>query len=405
MYTPINATTIIDTADDLLIQAIPDKADQALVSYLLLSVIDTNGTSDTITPGLGKQYIDQSQFYHLVERPDDPDKSKVPMKTYDAVERALNWNACGRGKGGIAASAVREFYRNKVDTNRETIVVQFDLKAHSALLKEYLAELENHKMIHAFWKANAENVIALAAAVMLKEGHHWDVSNQRPQRAILAALDQKDVFSDADMRKLFYLSVHPYPLYDLMKYVTDDTKHKNLNEAVRCRLKAPPAGTAGYIIAAIGARHLINEEFYKFATDAFKGDFTKLQKAASDIMSDPLAYHTMATLFTGKPRRDLPAIPIETLALNIAYIRTCVKGSLASAPSLNKLADQNARLVQKYNAALDRYVETRSADIAEMISAGTDSYRKLERQERNEEILEDAKIRAAVMATAGVLPH
>jgi hypothetical protein len=400
MYTPINTIVTIEQADIDLVNAIADKNDQILIQNLLVSVIDTNGTSSTITPGLGKQYIDQSQFFHVVNRPDDPSKYLVPMATYDAVERALNWNACGRGKGGIAASAVREFYRDKVDAKRETIYVDFDIKKQGPLLKDYLAELEMHKMIHAFWKANAANVIALAAAVMLKEGHHWDATNQRPQRAILAALDQKDVFSDADMRKLFYLSVHPYPLPELMMYVSRPELHKDLNEAVRCRLRAPPAGTAGFIIAAIGAKHLVNEEFYKFATDAFKNDFAKLQKASDDIMSNPLAYHTMATLFTAKPRLDLPQIPIETLALNIAYIRTCVKGSLASAPSLNKLADQNARLVQKYNAALDRYVETRSADIAEMISAGTDSYRKLERMERNEEILEDAKVRAAVMATA-----
>jgi len=399
MYTPINTPTKVDPTDEALINSIPDKADQSLVAALLVSVIDTNGTSDTIVPGIGKQYIDQSQYFYLVNEPVDPTKLNVPLKTYDALERALNWNACGRGKGGIAASAVREFYRKKVDVNRETIRVDFDLKKYGVLLKEYLVELEMHKMIHAFWKANAENVIALAAAVMLKEGHHWDAANQRPQRAVLAALDQKDVFSDADMRKLFYIAVHPYPLLDLMMYVTDANLHKNLNEAVRCRLKAPPAGTAGYIIAAIGARHLVNEEFFKFATDAFKADFAKLQTAATSIMSNPLAYHTMATLLSGKPRLDLPAIPIETLSLNIAYIRTCVKGSLASAPSLNKLAEQNARLVQKYNAALDRYVETRSADIAEMISAGTDSYRKLERAERNEEILEDAKVRAAVMAS------
>jgi len=108
----------------------------------------------------------------------------------------------------------------------------------------------------------------------------------------------------------------------------------------------------------------------------------------------------MAHLFTGAPRKDLPVVSTESLALCIAYIKTCIKGSLASAPSLNKLADQNARLVQKYNNALDRYVETRGADIAEMISAGESSYKKIERDERNEELIADAKVRAEMQAAA-----
>jgi len=408
MYNPVLKNIAITKEDETYIAAQADEPTRNLFAALIISVIDTNGSADTITPGIGKQYIDNSQFFQLVELQDVVNNHKVAYNLAVTYERALNWDAVGRGKGGIAAAAIREAYRDKVSRKRECIVHTDNPATKVAFLREFIAELEMYKMIFSFWKANAENVIALAAAVMLKEGHHWDAQNQRPQRALLAALDQKDVFSDTDMRKLFYLAVHPYPLDDLMKFVTDDTKHANLNEAVRCRLKAPPAGTAGFIIAASGASNLKKEEFYKFASEGFKTDIDALIAAAEIIHDDPLDYHTMSQLFTKSPRKDLPVVSTECLALCIAYIKTCIKGSLASAPSLNKLADANARLVQKYNSALDRYVETRGADIAEMISAGESSYKKIERDERNADLIADAKVRAEMQnaaAAAAQAPH
>jgi len=400
MYTPVLKNIAIATEDESFIAAQADDPTRALFTALIISVIDTNGSAESITPGIGKQYIDNSQFYQIVNLKDVTDNHKVALNLAITYERALNWDAVGRGKGGIAACAVREAFRSRVDITRECTSHNDNPAKHVTLLREFLAELEMYKMIFSFWKANADNVIALAAAVMLKEGHHWDAQNQRPQRALLAALDQKDVFSDTDMRKLFYLAIHPYPIKDLMSYVTDDKRHGNLNEAVRCRLKAPPAGTAGFVIASSGAQNLMKEEFYKFASTGFKADIDAIIDAADVINSAPLEYHAMAHLFTGAPRKDLPVVSTESLALCIAYIKTCIKGSLASAPSLNKLADQNARLVQKYNNALDRYVETRGADIAEMISAGESSYKKIERDERNEELIADAKVRAEMQAAA-----
>jgi len=404
MYTPINTKLTFTKEDSNYLDTIKEGPDRAFASALIMAVLDTNGTSSLITSGIGKQYIETSQFFHMVNIADYAKAENIPEAIAQITERALNWDALGRGKGGIAGAAVREALRIHIRPERECKIITTNFPTHTAVIKDFLLDLDANKFLFAFWKANAENVAGLAAAVMLKEGHHWDAANVRPQRALLAALDQKDVFSDTDLRKLFYLSIHPIPLEVLMRYVVDGQINPALNEAVRCRLRAPPAGTAGFMIAKVATSNIRQEQFFQFASDAFKNDLAQIDATADAILKDPLKYHTMSNLFSKAAKRNIAAVSPECLGLCIAYVKVCIKGSLASAPSLNKLADSHGRIVTRFSAALEDYVEKRGTDIALMISGGAHSYKAIDKAEARAEAIEDARNKAAILAAA-VVPN
>jgi hypothetical protein len=193
-----------------------------------------------------------------------------------------------------------------------------------------------------------------------------------------------------------------------MGYVKAADTMPGLTEAVKCRLKGSPAGTAGYTVCASVIPQIKAEPFFEFASDATKNDFRRMESIMSDVRSDPISYHVMATVIGATKAKTIDAAPTNVVALCAAYVKVCVKGSLANAASLNKIVDNNARLVQKYVVALTNYVDRQGDDIAAMISGGESSYDAMDRAKRAREV-EDAEIRIAQVraraAAAAQMPN
>jgi len=335
---------------------------KAMRKNAILNLIEMNGLK--FDSGIGKSYIPEKNYFQIVI-----DKS-LPSDVNDVATLAMNWHALGRGIGGLAGAGVRVGILGIVDRNREVTVHDKYTEEIEAIVSDYVSFTTGRKEIVPFWIAQAFNVLGLAAAVFNREMHHWNAENTKPQMALLAALNQQDTIPDAEMRKLFYLSIHPIPLRELeiLRQKIVSGKQPGINDAVTSRCKSAPAGTGDIHACAQAIVDLTSEAFYgKFGT-AIKTEIETLSNVNIDIINNAGNYHAFAANY-GVERVLIERAKFKRAMICLcAYINSSIKGSLAQSAALKKFKNQNARMVQKWIIAFDAQAGEDNPSLAQLAS-------------------------------------
>lgn len=331
----------------------------------LINIIETNGIK--CEPGLGKSYIPERAYVQMVV--DDSLSTHILM----LYNQALNWDALGRGVGGLAGAAVRLGLWDKFVPDREVNVIRRVDEAHIPVLKDYVSYLSTRRDTYAFWNAQCLNILGLAGAIFNREMHHWDSDNTRPQKALLGALDQIDVIPDSEYRKLFYLSIHPIPLKTMEQLRQDivNNKVQGINDTVITRCRSAPAGYGDVHACAQAIPELKIEKFYEDFGERLKSDINGLEELNSNIIKKSGEYSPFAATY-GYTRVVINKnIFKRSMACLCAYIMVYIKGSLAQSASLRKFRNTHARTIQKWVSAFEETVGPEASTIAGLASDGT----------------------------------
>jgi len=367
-------TGILSESEDIFVKKLKDDEQRRVVTSAIIAAYDSNGREKLETPGSASSYIKKSEYYQRVKIVGIPDEF---AKT---LELALNWNACGKGKGGMAAAAVRWVLRYQLDETRETTVVSVLDDSHYVLLSEYLEAYKSYPHVHAIWSANAWNVLGIATSCFIREMHHWDAQNTRPQKAMIGALSQESDISDSEIRKLFYISIHPVPL-KVMTKVLEKAQLKDdvdICEVVKMRLQVAPAGLAAVTICGSVAESIYSEFGKKAMKDEHAESLDALQATAARIKSDPLGYHPFAAHF-GIDRKVVNMVPLKlAMSMTAGFIKSQVRGTLSQSPALNKWIGTEQRMVNRFSDAFTKYYEDNAEDLIYLISGTVSEERKNE---------------------------
>lgn len=313
----------------------------------IMNLIEMNGLK--FDAGIGKSYIPEKNYFQIVR-----DKT-ITKAANEVATNAMNWHALGRGVGGLAGAGVRLGVIHLVDETRETTVHDKYTDEIEAVINDYVAFTAGRKDILPFWAVQAMNVLGLAAAIFNREMHHWNAENTKPQLALLAALNQQDTIPDSELRKLFYLSIHPIPLraLELLRQSIVSGKQGGVNDAVTSRCKSAPAGTGDVHACAQAITDLVSESYYSSFGDSIKDNIGELMSLNLEIVNNAGAYHAFA------PNYGFTRVLIERAKFKRAMICLCayilvnIKGSLAQSAALKKFRNSNARMVQKWMAAFE----------------------------------------------------
>jgi hypothetical protein len=346
------------------LDGIQDATKKNIMTSALIASYDSNGRVKQELPGVAKSYIRKSEFFQLVEIKD------FPTGLARIYELALNWAALGKGKGGLAGAGVRYALRDRIDPTRETTFHTDIPDSAQELIKDYLEFYENNKDIQSLWAGNAWNVLGIATSCFIKESHHWDSQNTRPQKALIGSLNQLDSITDNEMRKLFYLAIHPMPL-TLMNHVVNmskDPANAEISEIVRMRLRVAPAGLAAICITGSTVPSLQVEEIAKKFPKDLVEKLDKLQSVTNDIMSDPVAFHPFASRMGVNRNLVDTSAHKRAMAISAAFIKSQLRGTLGKSPALNKWIGTEQRMVSRLQDAMDAYYENQNEDIVYIIS-------------------------------------
>jgi len=337
----------ISADDQKWIDAAQTKEAKDVRKTAILNLIEMNGLK--FDAGIGKSYIPEKNYFQFVM-----DKT-LPKDVNDIATSALNWDALGRGIGGLAGAGVRAGISEFIDRTRECTVHDKYTDAIDAIVIDYVAFTTTRKDAFPFWATQAINVLGLAAAIFNREMHHWNAENTKPQLALLAALNQQDTIPDSELRKLFYLSIHPVPLRALenVRQNIVNGKQPGINDAVTTRCRSAPAGTGDIHACAQAIADLTSEAFYSKFGDSIKNEIRFLIDLNIEVINNAGAYHAFAANY-GKERILIERIKFKRAMICLcAYINVNVKGSLAASAALKKFKNANARMVQKWIAAFE----------------------------------------------------
>jgi len=318
-------------------------------------------------------YIPEAAYYVQVDPDDDNDEDEV--RRCRLVEQCLNFEACGKGAGGVAAAVIRWHHREDFTVERETRVLSMAdgvaAAAANGLMVEFRAALATHKNLASAIKPLVTNFGALAGALMMRLGHHWDAQNTRPQLAFVRAAQLDTLLPEAEFRKVFYLAVHPLPLAvtEGMREKAAKSALEGVIEPVRLRCKAFPAGCALVHVAQTAASALKSEAWIAPYVTQLEGAFTALDEAAVRITREPLRYHVAASMF-GADKKDVDWIALKpALVMCVGYVRGVYKGTLANSAALKKFAQENKRSVDLWARAAAKADELSGEDIAQLALA------------------------------------
>jgi len=313
----------------------------------IVNLLEMNGMK--FDAGIGKSYIPEKNYYQIVQ-----DKT-VPKDVNIVATNAMNWHALGRGIGGLAGAGVRSAIINLIDVTRETTIHDKFGDEIEAIVSDFVTFTAGRKDMFPFWAVQANNVLGLAAAIFNREMHHWNAENTRPQLALLAALNQQDTIPDSELRKLFYLSIHPTPLraMEVLRQSIVSGKQAGINDSVASRCKSAPAGAGDVHACSQAIPDLSGESYFKDFGDTIRKELTDLFSLNLDIMHNAGSYHAFA------PNYGFDRILIErskykrAMICLCAYIIVNIKGSLAQSAALKKFKNTNSRMVQKWIAAFE----------------------------------------------------
>jgi hypothetical protein len=354
METPINDD------DQKWIDSAATTEAKAVRKTAILNLIEMNGLK--FDAGIGKSYIPEKNYFQILA-----DKS-LPKDVNDIATSALNWDALGRGIGGLAGAGVRAGIFELVDRSRECTTHVKYTEAIDTIVTEYVAFTSTRKDIFPFWATQAYNVLGLAAAIFNREMHHWNAENTKPQLALLAALNQQDTIPDSELRKLFYLSIHPIPLRALesVRQSIVNGKQPGINDAVTTRCRSAPAGTGDIHACAQAIADLTSEAFYGKFGESIKNEIHYLINLNIEVINNAGAYHAFAANY-GKDRILIDRIKFKRAMICLcAYINVNVKGSLAASAALKKFKNANSRMVQKWIAAFEAQAGVDSPSLVQL---------------------------------------
>jgi len=343
-----------------------DDADKLFRKNVIQAAIDLNGANDAAQPGVAVSYIPEDNYYVRVSL------DAITDNQLEIYEQALNWNALGRGKGGLAGAAVRWKLRSFFVKDRETKEIKILTPEHAAIVKEYIAYLAINRPTSAVWFSNGFNVLGLATSCFIRESHHWDSNNVRPIKALLGSLNQENEIPESEYRKLFYLSIHPIPLdtFALVFFKSLDPLDRDISATVKTRLNVAPAGYADVCACAIAAESFLHEDFARRCT--LLPDILRVVAGARALKADPISYHPFASSM-GMERKDLIKSNLtEAMIVLGAYAKSCIGGTLANSPALIKFLDLHARKVAKLTRGFAEYNERKSEDLIRILT-GEDS--------------------------------
>lgn len=370
--------------EDIAVAAGLDEPAKAAFVNAIRDIIELNGTGDV--PGIQASYIDVSEYVQ-----------DFSMTTFsDSMKKALflahNWNALGKGVGGLAGAAVRwKLYTMNLYTRGREMTINTKAPIGSAaLIAEYDKLAKTHKDLVNFFITNAVSVAALSGAMVNRIVHHWDAKHTGAQKAFINAMGMAEHLPDDSYRPVFYLAIHPLPL-SVTEKLRHDSAHglnDDIAEVVRLRCEGPPAGYGALNACAAAAPSLLSERFMnpdswvdKAALPApgVDGDFDIYARemakinAYNDVVSARRAalpalreaiflvaernsyitahageYHQFAQKYGFKERKTVNLDELEpAMIILAAYIFAKIKGSLANSAAVRKFRDQNAREVQK----------------------------------------------------------
>lgn len=347
-------------------------------------ILELNGTGDI--PGIQASYIEVGQYVQVFD----------DCKVSDAMKKALfmahNWNALGRGTGGLAGASVRwtlkKFFEPAREMTRHTRVPA----GSATLIAEYDRVAMNNRDLCNFFITNAVSVAALSGAMVNRIVHHWDAKHPGAQKAFISAMGMSDSLTDDQYRPVFYLAVHPLPLLvtEQMRAESAAGKLPEVAEVVRLRCEGPPAGygalnACAAAVSSFLAEPIMNEgallekelppipdskdpdilaihrrevnqiNTYNEKVNRLAVSVPKLAiavRAVADanakIIREASHYHQFATKYKHAERLTLDMKLYEApMIILSAYIFSKVKGSLAGSAALRKFRDQHAREVNK----------------------------------------------------------
>lgn len=352
----------ITKEDKAFIAAGENDGDKALRETIVLRAIEINGAVEIAQPGMSVSYISREHYVRIVNITDYAPNMQATL------EQALNWDALGRGKGGLAGTAVRAHLRHLFQDKRECIMVtKFDVK-YLPLMKEYSEYSANNKHFYATWNANAWNVLGLATSSFIRECHHWNAQNTRPIKALCGSLNMEQELPESEYRKAFYLAIHPVPLiYLTAAYMkSKDPKDPDLSETVKQRLNVPPAGYADFCACGVAAQAFLTEKYAAYSSLLL--DIKAVLKKTNDLRASPIGYNQFANQLGVKQKSFDKSRYTEAMIVLAAYAKSQIGGTLAKSPALGKFIEAHQRKVNKFVDAFDFYAQKKSDDLFALIT-------------------------------------
>lgn len=318
-------------------------------------LVTVNGSAATTVPGASRSYIPPKAFYQRVTA------AGLNEGEHQLVESAFNWNALGKGDGAIFGASVRWAMRDHFVAGRELTETVYaddigyeDLKGDvKVMVESYVKAARAKGDLVGFWAKNANQVVALAGALQLSTGHHWDANNRKPQDALLGALGQRDDVPDDGKRALFYLSVHPLPLTIIEDYRTAaaEVNLPGFSQAVKMRAATVPAGFSVLQVAVAAIEQMKNEKYFSRMARAYNDQFADAYALLAAVKAAPTAHHVNAPEYGVKRIVVADNACLTAKIIGVAYAQSVIKGSLAAAISIVKFAAMNSRQVNRWKTA------------------------------------------------------
>lgn len=355
--------TKMSEEDENFIQAGQNDEEKNFRRNLIVSALALNGSFDAADPGVAVSYIPEDNYNYLFI----PDVKTLPTAYCNIIEQALNWNALGRGKGGLAGASVRFSLRNYFAQDRECKVVTQLSKEISEIVKEYSLYSAQHSKFAGVWFANAWNVVGLAASCFIRECHHWNAQNNKAIKALIGSLSQENELPENEYRKVFYLAIHPLPLKVLAQVITmsKDPNQTYLSETVKLRLRVAPAGYADFCACAIAAQSFIRED-YATKTKLIR-QIVEMLHAAETIKNNPVPYHPFAA-HMGVQKVDFQKAPYtEAMIVLAAYAKACIGGTLSNSPALTRFINEHLRKVNVLSQSFKEFNDRQSEDLMKVL--------------------------------------
>jgi len=344
-----------------------DEKDREVRREVIQRALELNGAVEAAQPGMAVSYINREHYVRLVSIEGFPETAR------NTLEQALNWEALGRGKGGLAGAAARFKLRNLFSNKRECVIVDAFDKKWAALMKEYVEYAANNKFFFATWFANAWNIVGLATSSFIRECHHWNAQNTRPIKALCGSLNMDQELQENEYRKAFYLAIHPLPLiYLTAAYAKSrDPSDLDISETVRQRLNVPPAGYADFCACGVAAQSFLTEKYAGHA--ALIGDIKYVLRKTNELRKAPLGYNPFAAQLGVAKKEFSKARYTEAMIVLAAYAKSQIGGTLAKSPALSKFIEAHQRKVNKFIDAFEYYSQKKSDDLFSMITGKSTS--------------------------------
>lgn len=363
---------------------------------MIRDVVELNGTGDIA--GVQSSYIEVKQYVQMF------DDVQVSAEMKKALFLAYNWEALGKGTGGLAGASIRWALKTHFSADRETVRHRIVPRNARAILEAYGEAAKNQTQLVNFFITNAVSVAALAGAMVNKIVHHWDAQHTGAQKAFLSAMGMGEILQEDQFRAVFYLSVHPLPLLATERMRSDAALGRNpdVAEVVRLRCVGPPAGYGAINACAAAASSLLSERIFSESTwvekelpeapDAGQDQSTyiklthevltyntkmeerklrvrKIRREVESLVEANLvlvqnapAYHQFAVKYGYAERLSLRLELHESaMVLLTAYIMSRIKGSLAGSAAVKKFRNTHAREVTKRMTAFSNIDETDDA--------------------------------------------